>query len=83
MSPLLKKPSLARLSAEKREEFTQERVRVEIAPGGQSVEGRLLTPPGTGPFPAVLVPFYEPETSAAVPRSVPPVAQGLTPTAQT
>jgi hypothetical protein len=60
--PLLKKPAIAGLSRTRREDFTQERVRVDIAPGRTS-EGWLLTPEGEGPFPAVLVPFYEPETS--------------------
>ena len=60
--PLLEKPALAVLSRTKRENFTQERVRVDIAPG-RTTEGWLLTPEGPGPFPAVLVPFYEPETS--------------------
>jgi dienelactone hydrolase len=35
---------------------------VEIA-ADQTTEGWLLLPDGTGPFPAVLVPFYDPETS--------------------
>ena len=35
---------------------------VEIA-AGQTDAGYLLIPPGPGPFPAVLVPYYEPETS--------------------
>jgi hypothetical protein len=60
--PLLQKPHLAVLSRTRRENFAQERVRVEIAPE-QTTEGWLLTPEGPGPFPAILVPFYEPETS--------------------
>ena len=36
-------------------------MRVEIAPG-RTTEGYLLVPDGRGPFPAVLVVFYEPET---------------------
>ncbi len=60
--PLIARPRLELLRGERREDFTQQRVRVEIAPG-QTAEGWLLTPDGPGPFPAVLVPFYEPETS--------------------
>lgn len=61
--PLLEKPRLEVLSRTKRESFTQERVRVDIAPG-QTVEGWLLTPEEKkGPFPGVVIPFYEPETS--------------------
>ncbi len=44
------------------ERFSRHRVRVEIAPG-QTGEGWLLVPEGQGPFPAVLVLYYEPETS--------------------
>jgi len=59
---LLEKPSFEVLRSERRENFTQHRVRVEVAPK-QTVEGWYLVPDGKGPFPAVLVPFYEPETS--------------------
>jgi hypothetical protein len=59
---LLEKPKLQVMRSERRESFAQHRVRVDIAPE-QTVEGWLLVPEGRGPFPAVLVPFYEPETS--------------------
>ena len=45
-----------------RENFTRHRVHLEIAPD-QTGEGWLLVPEGNGPFPAVLVLYYEPETS--------------------
>ena len=38
---------------------------VEIAPN-QTGEGWLLLPDGKGPFPAVLVVFYEPESSVGI-----------------
>jgi hypothetical protein len=60
--PLLERPTVNILHSESRENFTQHRVRLEIAPS-QTNEGWLLVPEGRGPFPAVLVPFYEPETS--------------------
>jgi dienelactone hydrolase len=60
--PLLERPGLNILRTESRENFTRHRVRLDIAPG-QTGEGWLLVPEGRGPFPAVLVPFYEPETS--------------------
>ena len=44
-----------------RENFARRRVRLEIAPG-QTGEGWLLVPEGRGPFPAVLVLYYERET---------------------
>jgi len=60
--PLIDSPEVEVLEKVRRESFTQEKVLVEIAPG-QSVGGYLLVPDGAGPFPAVLVPYYEPETS--------------------
>jgi dienelactone hydrolase len=60
--PLLEKPATELLEKKSRENFTQHRMRVEIAPK-QMTEGYLLVPNAPGPFPAVLVPYYEPETS--------------------
>lgn len=59
---LLDEPKVEVLSQSRREQFTQQRVRVAIAPE-QTGEGWLLVPDGAGPFPAVLVVYYEPETS--------------------
>jgi hypothetical protein len=47
---------------EPKDRYVEKQVQLEIAPG-QTVDGFLLVPQGKGPFPAVLVPFYEPETS--------------------
>src|SRR6266478_761427 len=60
--PLIEQPRLEVLQTDQRENFTQQRVRVEIAPG-QTADGYLLIPPGSAKFPAVFVPYYEPETS--------------------
>ncbi len=62
---VLEKPKIEVLSATNRENFTQQRLRLEIAPS-QTGEGWLLKPPGAGPFPAVLVVYYEPETSVGL-----------------
>jgi Protein of unknown function (DUF1593)/REJ domain/Esterase FrsA-like len=62
---VIEHPSVEVLSETRRENFRQRRVRLEIAPGQKS-EGWLLIPDGSGPFPAVLVVFYEPETSAGL-----------------
>ena len=59
---LIKKPKLEFLSTTNRDNFLQHRVRLQIAPQ-QTGEGWLLVPQGKGPFPAVLVVYYEPETS--------------------
>jgi CubicO group peptidase (beta-lactamase class C family)/dienelactone hydrolase len=60
--PVLEHPGFEVLKSERRENFEQRRVRVEVA-AGQFTEGWVLVPDGPGPFPAVFVPFYEPETS--------------------
>jgi dienelactone hydrolase len=62
---VIERPNVETLSETRREQFTQRRVRFEIAPG-QAGEGWLLLPDGPGPFPAVLVVFYEPETSVGL-----------------
>ena len=64
--PLLRKPRIRYLQEERRENFTQHRVHVEVADGDQFAEGHLLIPDGDGPFPAVLVPFYDSETSVGL-----------------
>lgn len=62
---VIERPKIEVLESKQRENFTQKRVRVEIAPG-QTGDGYILIPEGKGPFPAVFVPFYEPETSAGL-----------------
>jgi glycerophosphoryl diester phosphodiesterase/dienelactone hydrolase len=57
------RPQIKTLATEHRENFTQQHVHVEIYPGGKFADGYLLVPDGPGPFPAVVVPFYEAETS--------------------
>jgi len=63
--PLLEAPELEILASEPRETFMQHRVRVQVAPE-QRLDGYLLVPAGPGPFPAVVVPYYEPETSVGL-----------------
>ena len=46
----------------RRENFFQKRVEVPVAKGLTN-SGWLLVPDGKGPFPAVVVPYYEPESS--------------------
>lgn len=63
--PLIEKPKIAYLDQEKRENFVQHRIRLEIAPQ-QAEEAFLLVPEGEGPFPAVVVPYYEPKSSVGL-----------------
>jgi dienelactone hydrolase len=60
--PLVERPTIKRLESVERDGYTEHRVQVQISPD-RSVEGYLLIPKGKGPFPAVVVPFYEPLTS--------------------
>ncbi len=62
---VLASPRFEALSSDRRDTFTQTRVRVEVA-AGQLTDGWLLVPDGRGPFPAVFIPFYEPETSVGL-----------------
>jgi hypothetical protein len=63
--PVFERPKLEVLSETRRENFTQRRVRLEIAPA-QTGEGWLLVPDGPRPLPAVLVVYYEPDTSVGL-----------------
>ena len=64
--PLIDKPKVEYLAKQQRENFAQYEVRVEIAPNQQKVNGYLLVPDGSGPFPAVLVVYYDAETGAGL-----------------
>lgn len=57
--PLLEKPKLEYLEKESRDNFTQHHVRIEVAPGRLTDDAYLLVPDGKGPFPAVLVVYYD------------------------
>ena len=61
--PLVERPTMKRLETVEKDGFVQHHVHVQISPEGKLADGYLLVPPGKGPFPAVLVPFYEPLTS--------------------
>jgi hypothetical protein len=61
--PLVERPTVKRLETEPKDGYVQHHVHVQISPDGKVADGYLLIPSGRGPFPAVLVPFYEPRTS--------------------
>lgn len=61
--PLVDRPTVTQLESVDRDGYVEQHVRVQVSPAGKVVDGYLLMPPGDGPFPAVLVPFYEPLTS--------------------
>ncbi|HEX5105698.1 MAG TPA: prolyl oligopeptidase family serine peptidase [Pirellulaceae bacterium] len=61
--PLVEKSKLETLDTVERDGYVEHHVHVQVSNEGQVADGYLLIPPGKGPFPAVLVPFYEPLTS--------------------
>ncbi len=56
------RPKVEAVKTERREGYSERQVRVEVAPD-RTTGGYVLIPDGKGPFPAVLVVFYEPETA--------------------
>jgi hypothetical protein len=60
--PLLEKPKIEYLAKDQRENFTQHHVRIEVAPGRLTEDAYLLVPNGKGPFPAVVVVYYDAKT---------------------
>ncbi len=64
--PLIEKPKVQYLEQKHRDNFTQHKVSVEIAPSNQMVSGYLLIPDGEGRRPAVLVVFYDAETGVGL-----------------
>ncbi len=62
---VLHKPLIQVLDTTPRDNFKQHRVELPIAED-QTARGWLLEPEGKGPFPAVLVVYYEPETSVGL-----------------
>ena len=60
---LVEQPEVKKLAKVERDGYTEYKVQVQASANGQWVDGYLLSPNGKGPFPAVIVPFYEPLTS--------------------
>jgi hypothetical protein len=62
---VIQHPAIQFLSKERVEGFARCKVRIEVAPGNVQV-AYLLIPEGTGPFPAVLVTWYNAASSAGL-----------------
>lgn len=60
--PTIAKPKVEILKTEMRDAVTQHHIRIETAPGHMTEDAYLLIPEGKGPFPAVVVVFYEAKT---------------------
>ncbi len=59
---IIKSPKIQYLDKERRGNITQHHVRIEIAPGRMTDDAYLLVPDGKGPFPAVVVVYYDAKT---------------------
>jgi hypothetical protein len=59
---LLARPKIEYIQKERRENLTQHHIRLQVAPGLTTEDAYLLIPDGKGPFPAVLVVFYDAST---------------------
>lgn len=60
---MVEKPLIKKLETVERDGYTEHKVTVQISVTGNTASGYLLVPKGPGPFPAVVVPFYEALTS--------------------
>lgn len=66
---LIAKPKVAVLKKEMRDGLTQQHIRLEVAPGKMTEDAYLLIPEGKGPFPAVVVVFYDAKTGVGLIKS--------------
>jgi len=64
--PLIASPRVETVKTTRRGDITQHQLRMGIALDGEPVEGLLLVPDGKGPFPAVLVVYYDAQTGVGV-----------------
>jgi dienelactone hydrolase len=67
--PLLEKPTIEFLAKEQRDNVTQHAIRIQTAPQRTTDDAFLLVPEGKGPFPAVVVVFYEAKTGVGLGKS--------------
>jgi hypothetical protein len=63
---LIDKPKIEYLDKERVGEVTRHHVRIEVAPKRVTDDAYLLVPDGKGPFPAVVVVFYDGKTGAGL-----------------
>src|SRR5262249_46996274 len=59
----VERPEVKKLEKVERDGYTEYRVQVQASAERGWVDGYLNIPKGSGPYPAVVVPFYEPLTS--------------------
>jgi arylsulfatase A-like enzyme len=59
---LFAQPEFEQVVVTRRENITQRQLKIKIGIGGEMVDAFMLIPDGDGPFPAVLVPYYDAQT---------------------
>ncbi|MBN2327486.1 MAG: dienelactone hydrolase family protein [Candidatus Omnitrophica bacterium] len=64
--PLLDNPTIEYGEKEELEQFSRQKAKIEITPDHRTMDAYLMIPRGDGPFPAVIVVYYEPETGAGL-----------------
>ncbi len=65
--PLIEKPVVEVIEVTARkDQIQQHRLRLGIGIRGEMVDAFLLVPSGSGPFPAVVVPYYDAQTGAGL-----------------
>lgn len=64
--PLIEKPQVVTVATTRRENITQHQLRLGIGLGGEMVDAFLLVPAGKGPFPAVVVVYYDAQTGVGL-----------------
>lgn len=63
---LIEKPKVESVKITRREDITQRHLRIGIGIGGEMVDALMLIPDGDGPFPAVVVPYYDAASGAGL-----------------
>jgi len=63
---LIAKPRIENVKMTRRDHITQHQLRLGIALGEEMVDAFLLVPDGKGPFPAVVVVYYDAQTGAGL-----------------
>ncbi len=63
--PLIERPKVEFQGEERLDGYTRKKLLVEVSPD-RITPGYILIPDGEGPFPAMLVVFYEPETAVGI-----------------
>jgi pimeloyl-ACP methyl ester carboxylesterase len=62
----IEKPKVEVLKSEKVDNYTRNHIRLEVAPGKSTEDAYLLVPEGKGPFPGVVVVFYDAATGVGL-----------------